>query len=129
MMKKGWFPASREQAEERGRRMYPGDLQSAAEVQLAVGVFPEALGDVFLEMAGRDYAAHLKTSASTTFLLNGELDKKSRRGEEGFLKTYPLVKLKVIPGAGHAVSLDQPALYNNAVRGILQGVSTARPTI
>lgn len=128
LMKIGWLKADRQQAERRILKMYSRELREAAEIQIAVGVFPEALGDVFLEMAGKDYAARLKSSTRSAFLLNGELDRDSRRGEKGFLRTYPLVKLKVIPGAGHALSLDQPRLYNAAVRGILQQFSAARST-
>jgi pimeloyl-ACP methyl ester carboxylesterase len=127
-MKIGLLKADRQRTENRVLSMYTRELREAAEIQIAVGVFPEALGDVFLEMAGKDYAARLKDSSRSAFLLNGEMDRDSRRGEKGFLRTYPLIKLKVIPGAGHALSLDQPRLYNAAVRGILQQYSTARLT-
>jgi len=129
LMKIGWLKADPEQAQARIRRMYSPEIEEAAEVQIAVGVFPEALGDVFLEMAGRDYAARLKTSSRSVFLLNGGLDRDSRQAEDQFLRAYPLIKLRVVPGAGHALALEQPQLYNAAVRGILEQVPAASASL
>ena len=124
LLKIGLLKGGLEQAQARVRKMYSREMKEAAEFQIAAGVFPEALGDVFLEMAGRDYAARLNASSRSVFLLNGELDQDSRRAEDEFLKTCPHIKLRIVTGAGHALSLEQPQLYNAAVRGILEQVTT-----
>jgi pimeloyl-ACP methyl ester carboxylesterase len=126
MMKAGWLKEKREKVEERVQKMYPPALRKTGEAQIAAGVFPEALGDVFLEMVGKDYGNSLKKYSGSVFLLNGELDKTSRRGEMGFIKSFPQVKVKLVPNAGHACCLDQPVLYNAAVRGIADQIFQVR---
>ena len=122
-----WLKTSCEKARERVRKMYPQELKEAANFQIEAGVFPEALGDVFLEMAGKDYEARLKATGIPAFLMNGELDRDSRRGEELFLKADPGIEVNVIPGARHAVCFDQPGLYNAALREILEKTLASEP--
>lgn len=122
LLKTGVLKAKPQAAEERVRRMYSRDQREAAEAQIVAGIFPERLSEVFLEMAGRDFRQHLDRFPGTVFLLNGEFDQAARRGENGFLKTVPLIKVKVVPRAGHAPSLDTTELYNAAVRGIAQQI-------
>ena len=55
MMIRGWIKQSRAQAEEKTRRMFPLALAYVADAQLKDGVYPEALGPSFAEMAWRRF--------------------------------------------------------------------------
>jgi pimeloyl-ACP methyl ester carboxylesterase len=121
LMRRGWLSQSKAQAERKTRRMFSAALADVEEAQLAAGVYPEALGPAFAEMAGRDYTIPLASYPGPGLLLNGEKDRPSRRGAARFLAAMKHGQLEVIPGAGHACNLDDPDAYNRAVRGFLVG--------
>jgi 2-succinyl-6-hydroxy-2,4-cyclohexadiene-1-carboxylate synthase len=54
-----------------------------------------------------------------TLLLAGELDEKFRASNEILRTALPAAHARVIPGAGHAAHLEQPAAFAEAVRGFL----------
>jgi pimeloyl-ACP methyl ester carboxylesterase len=122
LMQRGWLKQSRAQAEKKTRRLFPPELADVAEAQLEAGVFPDALGPAFAEMARRDYTAPLSTYPGPGLVLNGERDSASRRGEARFVAAMQHGRGQVIPGAGHACSLDQPEAYNQAVREFGQAI-------
>ena len=98
-------------------------LADVAEAQLRAGVFPEALGPSYAEMAGRDFTAVLSQYPGPSLILNGERDTASRRGESKFVSAAGKGRAQVIPGAGHACNLDQPDKYNRAVREFAQSIA------
>ena len=121
-MRRGWLRQSREQAEKKTRRLFPPELADVAEAQLEAGVYPEALGPAFAEMAGRDCTALLATYPGPGLVLNGERDSASRRGQARFVAAMRQGRGQVIPGAGHACNLDRPEAYNQAVREFAQAI-------
>jgi pimeloyl-ACP methyl ester carboxylesterase len=119
-MQRGWLKQSRTQAEEKTRRMFPLALADVAEAQLQAGLYPEALGSSFSEMAGKDYTVLLAKYPGPCLILNGENDKASRRGEAKFVSAMRHGRVQIVSGAGHACNLDQPEAYNQAVRAFGQ---------
>lgn len=122
LMRRGWLKQSHAQAEEKTRRMFPPALADVAEAQLQAGVYPEALGPSFAEMAGRDFTTLLKKYPGPGLILNGERDSASRRGEAKFVGAIHQGRVQIISGASHACNLDQPAAYNQAVRDFAQSI-------
>jgi len=116
LMRRGWLKQSREQVERKTRKMFPPALADVAEAQMTAGLSPESLGLAFSEMAGRDFSSLLARYPGPGLILNGEGDSASRRGEATFVAAMHNGRAQVIPGAGHACSLDQPELYNRAIR-------------
>jgi pimeloyl-ACP methyl ester carboxylesterase len=116
LIQRGWLKLRKEQAEQRVRRMFPPALADVAEAQLRAGVFPDALGPSYAELAGRDFTAVLGVYPGPSLILNGERDTSSRRGESKFLSAARQGRAQTIPGAGHACNLDQPEKYNLALR-------------
>jgi pimeloyl-ACP methyl ester carboxylesterase len=119
LMKAGLLKQDRSQLESRVREMYPPQLHNAAEAQIKSGVFPESMGDVLLEMAGKDYGKCLKQYPGPIALLNGEQDGAARRGADQIRKYVPGVSETIIPNAGHSCHLDQPVAYTAALESIV----------
>ena len=115
LMLRGWLKQSPAQAEQKVRRMIPPDLADVADAQLAAGVYPDALGPSFAEMAGVDFSLLLAGYPGPVLILNGENDKNSRSGEAKFLAALPQARVQVVPGAGHACNLDNVLAYNGAI--------------
>lgn len=115
LMKAGLLKQSRSQAEHKVQQMFPPALSDVAEVQIQAGVFPDALGASFAEMAGKDFTTSLAKYRGPGLILNGERDTVSRRGEGEFVAAMADGQIRIIPNAGHACSLDQPESYNSAI--------------
>ncbi len=122
LMRRGWLKQSRAQAEQKTRRMFPPALAEVAEAQLQAGVYPEALGPSFAEMAGKDFTVPLGQYPGPGLILNGERDTASRRGEARFAAALHPGRVQIVPGAGHACNLDNVEAYNQAVRGFAQSI-------
>lgn len=122
LMRRGVLRQSRARAEQKTRRLFPPALADVAEAQLQAGVYPDALGQSFVETAGRDYVALLAQFPGPGLLLNGDRDTPSRRGEARFLAAMQRGQAQVIQDAGHACNLDQPAAYNRAVREFARAI-------
>jgi pimeloyl-ACP methyl ester carboxylesterase len=116
LMRRGWLRQSRATAEAKMRRLFPPELSDVADAQLTAGVYPEPLGAAFGEMAGRDFSGMLARFAGPVLILNGEKDSVARKGEKAFASACRDARIVVLPGAGHACSLHQPAAFNAAVR-------------
>jgi pimeloyl-ACP methyl ester carboxylesterase len=85
--------------------------------QMAADVRPESLGVQLSVMAQTDQRDLLPRIAVPTLLIWGELDARSplivaRQFEEAI----PDTKLVIIPDCGHVSNLEQPELFNRAVR-------------
>lgn len=116
LMRRGWLAQSRAAAEKKTRALFPPELSDVAEAQIAAGVYPEPLGAAFGEMAGRDFAARLRGYAGPVLILNGEKDSFARKGEKAFAAACREARIVVLPGAGHACSIQAPEAFNTAVR-------------
>lgn len=116
LMRRGWFKMSRAQAKAKTRSMFPASMTDVAEAQLASGVYPEALGPAFAELAGKDFTLSLAKYPGPVLILNGERDKSPRAGETKFASVLRQGQVRTIPDAGHACNIDQPELFNQAVR-------------
>lgn len=112
LMRRGWLRQSTARAEEKTRRMYPRALSADLSEQLSAGLYPDALADVFSELAGIDFASRISSYPGPVLILNGETDRSSRRGEKRFLSQVKNIRSHVIAGAGHACNLDRPEEFN-----------------
>jgi pimeloyl-ACP methyl ester carboxylesterase len=84
---------------------------------MAADVRPESMRTALLVMAEADQRDLLPRIAVPTLLIWGELDARSPLSvAHQFEDAVPEAKLVVIPGAGHVSNLEQPELFNAAVR-------------
>ena len=85
--------------------------------EMAADVRPESMRTALLVMAEADQRDLLPRIAVPTLLIWGELDARSPLTvARQFEEAIPDAKLVVIPGAGHVSNLEQPELFNDAVR-------------
>ena len=73
-------------------------------------------------MAGRDFQLLLADYPGPTLILNGERDSGPRGSAARFARGARQAEVATIPGAGHAVNLDQPEAFNRAVRAFADKV-------
>jgi pimeloyl-ACP methyl ester carboxylesterase len=84
---------------------------------MASDVRPDSMSTALLVMAEADQRDLLPRIAVPTLLIWGELDGRSPLSvARQFEDALPDAKLVVIPGAGHVSNLEQPQLFNDAVR-------------
>ena len=84
---------------------------------MAADVRPESMRTSLLVMSEVDQRDLLPRIAVPTLLIWGELDERSPLGvARQFEDAIPNAKLVVIPGAGHVSNLEQPDVFNDAVR-------------
>ena len=84
---------------------------------MAADVRPESMRTALLVMAETDQRDLLPRIAVPTLLIWGELDERSPLSvARQFEDAVPDAELVVIPGAGHVSNLEQPELFNDAVR-------------
>jgi pimeloyl-ACP methyl ester carboxylesterase len=94
----------------------PAEFVPLMEV-MAADVRPESMRTALLVMAETDQRDLLPRIAVPTRLIWGELDQRSPLSvARQFEDAVPDAKLVVIPGAGHVSNLEQPELFNDAVR-------------
>lgn len=85
--------------------------------EIAAAVRPESLRAQLFAMAEADQRDLLPRIAVPTLLIWGELDARSPLSVAAqFEQAIPDSKLVVIPHSGHVSNLDQPKLFNEAVR-------------
>ena len=84
---------------------------------MAADVRPDSMRTALLVMAEADQRDLLPRIAVPTLLIWGELDERSPLSvARQFEDAVPDARLVVIPGAGHVSNLEQPELFNDAVR-------------
>jgi pimeloyl-ACP methyl ester carboxylesterase len=84
---------------------------------MAADVRPESMRTALSVMAETDQRDLLPRIQAPTLLIWGELDARSPLSvAREFKHAVPDAKLVVIPGAGHVSNLEQPDLFNTAVR-------------
>ena len=85
--------------------------------EMAADVRPESLRAALLVMSEADQRDLLPRISVPTLLIWGELDARSPLSvATQFEQAIPDTKLVVVPGAGHVSNLEQPELFNDAVR-------------
>jgi pimeloyl-ACP methyl ester carboxylesterase len=96
--------------------------------EMAADVRPESMRTALLVMAEADQHDLLPHIAVPTLLIWGELDARSPLTVASqFEEAIPDAKLVVIPGAGHVSNLEQPELFNDAVREFCRAHSPRSP--
>ena len=96
--------------------------------QMAADARPESMRTALLVMAEADQRDLLPRIAVPTLLIWGELDARSSLTVASqFEEAIPDAKLVVIPGAGHVSNLEQPELFNDAVREFCRAHSPLSP--
>jgi pimeloyl-ACP methyl ester carboxylesterase len=91
---------------------------------MAADVRPASMRSALLVMAEADERDLLPRIAVPTLLIWGELDARSPLSVvRQFEDAIPDAKLVVIPAAGHVSNLEQPELFNEAVREFCRGHS------
>ncbi len=106
-------------------------LGSSAEVRATAGQHRSAQG---LAHAARGMLAQfdshtidsLPNVQVPTLIVVGERDRMFRDASEYMASKIPGARLEVIPGAGHAANLDQPAAFNRVLREFLALSSAQR---
>ena len=94
----------------------PAEFVSLLET-IAADVRPASLGTQLFVMAEADQRDLLPRIAVPTLLIWGESDARSPLDvARQFERAIPDTKLVVIPDAGHVSNLEQPELFNRAVR-------------
>ena len=89
--------------------------------EIAADTRPASLKRVLLAMAEADLRDLLPRIKVPTLLIWGELDARSPlRVARQFQEAVPGAELVLIPEAGHASNLEQPELFNRAVREFLR---------
>jgi pimeloyl-ACP methyl ester carboxylesterase len=92
---------------------------------MAADVRPESMRTALLVMAETDQRDLLPHIVVPTLLIWGELDARSPLTvARQFETAIPDAKLVVIPDAGHVSNLEQPELFNDAVREFCRGHAT-----
>ncbi|MCX6303440.1 MAG: alpha/beta hydrolase [Bacteroidetes bacterium] len=67
----------------------------------------------------RDPRPQLKNSPVPLFIMRGECDNQKWGYLTEYMELFPNHQLVVIPGAGHAISVEQPGLYLKTLRAFL----------
>jgi pimeloyl-ACP methyl ester carboxylesterase len=80
------------------------------------GIYPQAAGEAFREVARQDTIAQLRTFPGPVLIINGAYEKISRSGEAKLLAAAQNGRLCIIPEACHAANLEQPDAFSHAVR-------------
>jgi pimeloyl-ACP methyl ester carboxylesterase len=85
--------------------------------EMAADVRPESMKTALFVMAETDHRDLLPTVTVPTLLIWGDADARSPlRVAHQFERAIPGAQLVVIPGAGHMTNLEQPRIFNDAVR-------------
>lgn len=58
----------------------------------------------------------LQNSPIPVLVMKGQCDNQKWGFTNEYLEIFPNYQLKIIPGAGHSISIEQPELYINAIR-------------
>ncbi len=95
------------------RRLFKPEI---AEAQIEAGYFFKSAGDVYRDLAGRDFHALLRAYPGPTLVLDGTKDWQNLRYEKTFLAAAQHPTLSHLHGAGHVSNLEMPEDFTDAVR-------------
>ncbi|GAA4830157.1 alpha/beta hydrolase [Luteimicrobium xylanilyticum] len=85
----------------------------------------DLVADALAHLAERSSVQNLRGGGVPVWLVNGSRD-QLRMHERRHLRAVPGTRLVVVPGAGHDVSLEAPAAFNEAVLDALAAFGRAR---
>ena len=68
----------------------------------------------------QDPRPKLKDSHLPVLVMKGQCDNQKWGFTNEYLQLFPNYKFEVIPGAGHSISIEQPALYLKTIRDFLK---------
>ncbi len=106
------------------RKKWP---RETGEEIIAAGLYPRGAFEPFLELPDVDFHARLAEVTAPVLILNGEMDRPNRRGEERFAQAAKRARVEVIAGAGHACSIEQPEAYNRELLKFLKSLRFTEP--
>jgi pimeloyl-ACP methyl ester carboxylesterase len=90
--------------------------RDVAEPMIAAGFSFRTAGDVYRQVAGRDFLQLVRRIDQPILVLNGTRDRTNRHDEAGFLTAARRARLELLQGAGHVANLEQPDAFTDAVR-------------
>ncbi len=90
--------------------------------QITAGFHPDAWGDAMLEIGRQNFSARLRSFPGPVMVLNGEYDTFNRANERAFAAATRNGRLQIIHRAGHLCNLDQPEIFNKAVRNFARSL-------
>jgi len=68
----------------------------------------------------KDPRPKLKGSSIPVLIMKGQCDNQAWGFATEYLEIFPNYQLKIIPAAGHSISVEQPELYLKIIRGFLR---------
>lgn len=77
-----------------------------------------------VEIGQQDFSARLRSFPGPVMVLNGEYDTVNRSSEKTFAAAPRHGCLQIIRNAGHICNLDQPEVFNKAVRNFARSLDT-----
>jgi pimeloyl-ACP methyl ester carboxylesterase len=83
---------------------------------VAAGFYPKGAAEGIAEIFHGRHLSRLDAYPNPILFINGEEDYVFRAGEEEFVRTARSARLEVIPRAAHGSNLDEPSVFNAAVR-------------
>lgn len=116
---------ARAQAAANIRRKWPREM---GEEIITAGLYPRGAFEPFRELPDVDFRAKLSQITAPVLILNGEKDRPNRRGEQSFARATRNARVEVIPGAGHACSIEQPEAYNRVLVKFLAALRFTGPS-
>jgi len=125
LMRRGFFRQTPEKLEAKTRRLFSPALGDVADEQVRAGLHGEPLADAFTEMASTDWLALVARIDAPILIVNGERDSMARRGEKDFLAAAPATRVETLVAARHACNLDQPEVFDRAVREFARSIGWA----
>jgi pimeloyl-ACP methyl ester carboxylesterase len=96
---------------------------AVVDAQIAAGVAPLGAAQPFQEITRYDFRRCLEQVQCPVLILNGERDRPNRRGEKDFAAACQNGQIEIVPGAGHACNIENPANYNRSVLEFLMPLS------
>ena len=94
------------------RAAHPG---APVDEMIRAGLSARGRADGLLACAGTDFTRLAADIEGPVVLVNGAEDRAARRDESRFLAAVPGARLDTFPGRGHAVSLDEPEGFAQAI--------------
>ncbi len=95
------------------RGMFP---ESVVEPQLTAGFSWKVMPQVYRELASHDFPALVRTFTGPVLIVNGENDRRNRKGEAELLRATQDGQIQIIKQANHLCNLDQPEAFTDQVR-------------
>jgi pimeloyl-ACP methyl ester carboxylesterase len=86
------------------------------------GIAPLGAAQSFAEIWRYDFRSLLASIPAPVLIQNGEIDRANRRSEAVFAAAAAHARIAIVPGAGHACNIENPAAYNQILLSFLDEV-------